>query len=131
MYGEVLFYIQVTVTRSLLDDRPSLLAYVQTYDHFNTDGMVEQRRMGDKRFIDVSTIRCLVGRFQCAGSQAQRNAFPVRTWFIDRTRMYKMMKVVTGYTIGGQVDVSDVSDDSGDQSNDDEDDLFNFISDDE
>ena len=125
MYSAVLFYMQINITGR---DQPLMLAYVQIYDHFNTDGMVEQHRIGEQKMIDVSDIRCLIGQFECTGSQARGNAFSTRTWFIDRTRLYKMMMTVTGYAVGNEFDLTD---DSDVEEVDDEEDVFSYITDSE
>ena len=125
MYSAVLFYMQINIPGR---DQPLMLAYVQIYDHFNTDGIVEQRRIGERKMIDVSDIRCLIGRFECTGSQARGNALPTRTCFIDRNRLYKMMMTVAGYAVGNEFDLTD---DSDIEEVDDEEDVFSYITDSE
>ena len=62
-----------------------------------------------------------------------------RTWFIDRDRVYKMMKVLSGYGDGthGQIEVTDDSENDEDSLHEnsdngwsDGDDVINYIGED-
>ena len=105
IYGEVHHYLEVTPSPN---SPPLLLAYIQQYKVLVSSSLIEQLQpSGNRKFIDVGSIRTLLGRFQCTGKV--RNREVQRTWFIDRHRIYKMMKALSGY----RNERIEVTDDSG------------------
>jgi len=105
IYREVHHYLKVT---SLPNSPPLLLAYIQQYKVLVSSSLIEQLQLsGNHKFINVESIRILLNRFQCTGKV--RNREVQRTWFIDRHRIYKMMKALSGY----RNERIEVTDDSG------------------
>src|SRR5437763_16627717 len=105
IYGEVQHYLEVTPS----PNSPSLLlAYIQQYKVLVSSSLIEQLQpSGNRKFIDAGSIRTLLGCFRCIGKV--RNREVQRTWFIDRHRIYKMMKALSGY----HNESIEVTDDSG------------------
>ena len=104
-YAKVIHYLEL---RLLPGRPPLLLAYVQQYSVLLSSNLVEQRDLtGPPLYIHAGTIRALLGRFQCHGRT--RNGHAQKIWFIDRDRMYKTMRTLSGYHLG-RIDVTDDSD---------------------
>ncbi len=103
-YAKVIHYLELKLLPGQL---PLLLAYVQQYSILLSNNLVEQRDpIGSPIYIHAGTIRALLGRFQCHGRM--RNRLAQRIWFIDRDRMYKTMRALSGYHLG-RIDVTDDS----------------------
>ena len=104
-YAKVIHYLEL---RLLPGRPPLLLAYVQQYSVLLSFNLVEQRDPTEPPlYIHAGTIRALLGRFQCHGRT--RNGHAQKIWFIDRDRMYKTMRTLSGYHLG-RIDVTDDSD---------------------
>jgi len=112
IYGEVHHYLEVTPSPN---SPPLLLAYIQQYKVLVSSSLIEQLQpSGNRKFIDVGSIRTLLGRFQCTGKV--RNREVQRTWFIDRHRIYKMMKALSEYR-NERIEVTDDSGSDGGSDN--------------
>ena len=111
-YAEILHYLEINLTGHPL----LMVAYIQQYNTLSSHSLVEQRDpAGEPLYIHAATIRSLLGRFQCHGRI--RNRLIRRTWFIDRDRMYKMMRALSGYHTG-RIEVTDDSDNDDDREED-------------
>jgi len=91
-YADVLYFLQ---HNSPLSVKLSLLAYVQFYaTRANNHHMIEQLHATTCGFINALSVRTLLARFSATSSRPRGK---LRTWIIDRHRIYRTLARVNGY----------------------------------